>query len=818
MERISEIDRQIEAAERELAELGKRRAAILEQIKALRHQKNKVSSQASPGDVSANDRTFVTNNSSENDKILLFRTLFRGREDVYPRRFESKKTGKSGYQPVCRNEWLRGVCGKPRIRCGNCENRKFLPLTDEIIRNHLLGYDPKEKTRRDFIIGVYPLLPDETCWFIAADFDQSAWMEDVSHFLNTCKSFSIPAVVERSRSGNGGHVWVFFSEPVSAILARKMFSFVLTETMEQRPEIGLQSYDRLFPNQDTMPKGGFGNLIALPLQKSARERGNTLILDDRFEPCLDQWAFLSSIQRMSLGEARTIVDEAVRRGRVVGVRMPVTDELDDEPWTAPPSRMRKQIPIAGPLPKEIELLLDNQIYVAKEDLPAPLKNRLIRLAAFQNPEFYKAQAMRFPTYDKPRIISCCEEFSKHMGIPRGCLDELVDLLQSLKITAKIVDKRFQGNRINLRFHGTLRPEQQSAAEAMLGCDTGVLSASTAFGKTVVAAYLIAQRRVNTLVLVHRKHLLDMWVDRLSKFLRLEHEQIGRIGGGKRKPSGIIDVGIIQSLGKKGVVDDIVGEYGHLIVDECHRIAAKSFEIVARQCKARYVSGLSATVARKDGHHPIIFMQCGPVRYRVDDRKQAAKRPFTHRVAVRKTGFKLSKALSNKADFTINEIYDALIADEGRNNMIFDDVLRTIDEGRSPVLLTERKIHLDFLAARLIPIVKNVIVLKGGMGDKERRSVSAKLSRIPDEDQRIIVATGRYLGEGFDDARLDTLFLALPVSWRGILAQYAGRLHRIHQAKKEVIIYDYADLDVPMLSRMFERRRVGYRAIGYEIDK
>jgi len=818
MERISEIDRQIETAERDLAELDKRRAAILERIKTLRHQRNRISSQASPGYSPVNDRTFVTNNSSEKDKILLFRTLFKGREDVYPRRFESKKTGKSGYQPACRNEWLRGVCKKPKIRCGNCQNREFIPVTDDVIKNHLSGYDPAEKTSRNFTIGVYPLLPDETCWFIAADFDQSAWMEDVSHFLNTCKSFNIPAVVERSRSGDGGHVWVFFSEPVSAILVRKMFSFVLTETMEQRPEIGLQSYDRLFPNQDTMPKGGFGNLIALPLQKTAREKGNTLFLDDRFEPHPDQWAFLSSIRHMSLDEARTIVDEATRRGRVLGVRMPVTDEQDDEPWTAPPSRRRKQIPITGPLPEEIELLLDNQIYVAKDDLPAPLKNRLIRLAAFQNPEFYKAQAMRFPTYDKPRIISCCEEFSKHMGIPRGCLDELVDLLQSLKIKPKIVDKRFQGNRINLPFHGTLRPEQQSAAEAMLGCDTGVLSASTAFGKTVVAAYLIAQRRVNTLVLVHRKHLLDMWVDRLSKFLRFEHEQIGRIGGGKRKPSGIIVVGIIQSLGKMGVVDDIVGEYGHLIVDECHRIAAKSFEIVARQCKARYVSGLSATVARKDGHHPIIFMQCGPVRYLVDDRKQAAKRPFTHRVAVRKTGFKLPEALSNKADFTINEIYDALIADEGRNNMILDDVLRAIDEGRSPVLLTERKIHLDLLAARLIPIVKNVIVLKGGMGDKERRSISAKLSRIPDEDQRIIVATGRYLGEGFDDARLDTLFLTLPVSWRGILAQYAGRLHRIHEAKKEVINYDYADLDVPMLSRMFERRRIGYKAIGYEIDK
>jgi len=747
----------------------------------------------------------------------LFRTLFRSREDVYPRRFESKKSGKSGYQPVCRNEWIRGVCRKPAVRCGNCPNQKFLPVTDEIIRNHLLGRDPAKKSDRDFTIGVYPLLADETCWFIAADFDQSAWMEDISLFAETCRSFDIPSAVERSRSGNGGHVWVFFSEPIPAVLARRMLSFVLTEAMDRRPELGLRSYDRFFPGQDTLPKGGFGNLIALPLQKRAREQGNSLFLDERFVPHPDQWAYLSSIRRMGLAEVRGIVDEAVRRGRVLGVRMAVTDEPDDEPWTLPPSKRRKEPPITGPLPEEVELVLDNQIYVAKEGVPAPLQNRLIRLAAFQNPEFYRAQAMRLPTYDKPRIISCCEEFSRHLGIPRGCLDELLDLFDSLKIRPKVVDKRFGGSRKPFRFHGDLRPEQQVAADALLRHDTGVLSASTAFGKTVVAAYLIASRGVNTLVLVHRKHLLDMWVKRLSQFLQLEPGQNGRIGGGKREPSGCVDIGIIQSLGTKGVVDDIVGEYGYLVVDECHRIAARSFEIVARQCKARYVTGLSATVTRKDGHHPIIFMQCGPVRFRVDDRGQAEKRPFSHRVIVRRTGFELPKALTKRTDVTIHDLYEALITDETRNHMIVEDVIKAIARGRSPVLLTERRKHLDLLAARLEPVLKNVIVLKGGMGEKERCAVSAELARIPDHEERLIVATGRYLGEGFDDARLDTLFLCLPVSWRGILAQYAGRLHRNHEGKSEVIIFDYADLDIPMLAKMYERRRVGYSDLGYEMD-
>ncbi|MCF8145896.1 MAG: DEAD/DEAH box helicase [Deltaproteobacteria bacterium] len=801
-----------------MADLDQRRAEALERLKTLRAEKNRLCvAEAPPGYAPVEGQPFVTNQSSEADKIRLFRALFRGREDVYPRRFESKKTGKSGYQPVCRNEWIRGICRKPAVRCGNCPNQKFSPLTDEVVRNHLLGRDPEKKSDRDFTIGVYPLLPDETCWFIASDFDQADWTADVFQFVETCRRFDVPAAAERSRSGNGGHVWTFFSGPVPAAVARKMYSFILTETMDRRSELGLRSYDRLFPSQDTLPKGGFGNLIALPLQKRAREQGNSLFVDDRFEPHPDQWAFLSSIRRMDLDAVRALVDEAMRRGRVVGVRMAVTDEEDDEPWTLPPSRRRERAPISGPLPEAIELVLENQIYVAKEALTAPLRNRMIRLAAFQNPEFYKAQAMRFPTYDKPHIISCCEEFSRHIGIPRGCLEEVLDLLHSLKIQTTVVDKRFGGNPVDLSFHGRLRPEQQSAAEALLHHDTGVLSASTAFGKTVVAAYLMAARGVNTLVLVHRKHLLDMWVDRLSRFLGIEPREIGRIGGGRREPSGRIDVGIIQSLGTKGVVDDIVGEYGYLMVDECHGIAARSFELVARQSKARYVTGLSATVTRKDGHHPIIFMQCGPVRFRVDDRKQAEKRPFGHRVILRRTGFMLPKVLAERPDLPIHELYKALIGDEARNDMIIQDVVRTVAQGRSPVLLTERRDHLELLAGRLGSLVRNMIVLKGGMGVRQRSVASEELARIQDGEERLIIATGRYLGEGFDDARLDTLFLALPVSWRGTLAQYAGRLHRNHEGKSEVIIFDYADLNIPMLAKMYERRRVGYRNIGYELD-
>jgi superfamily II DNA or RNA helicase len=817
METIKEIERLLSAAESELAKLDGKRQSILEHIKNLK-SKRELIYRGIPQSSSLYRNAPVTNQSSQEERIHLFRTLFRGREDVYPQRFESLKTGKTGYQPACRNEWVKGLCTKPKVKCNDCENREFLPVTDDVIRNHLIGSNPLVKSKRDFVIGVYLLLPDESCWFLAADFDKTTWMEDVSEFLNTCKAYNIPAALERSRSGNGGHIWIFFSEPVPAVLARKMGAFILTETMERRPEIGLDSYDRFFPNQDTMPKGGFGSLIALPLQRKPREIGNSVFLDEKLIPYLDQWAFLSLLPRMHRYEIETLVDEAVSRGRVVGVRMAVTEEDADEPWKMPPSKRRKEPPIGGSLPEKISMVLSNQVYIPKESLSPPLKNRLIRLAAFQNPEFYKAQAMRLPTFNKPRIICCCEDFSRHIGIPRGCLEEVVELLQSLNIKPEVVDERFSGTQIKLNFHGTLRPDQELAAKTMLNHETGVLSASTAFGKTIVAAYLIAQRNANTLVLVHRRQLLDQWISRLSHFLNLDPKKIGQIGGGKRNPTGVIDVALIQSLSRKVIVDDIVGDYGHLVVDECHHIPARSFEMVTGQCKARYVTGLSATVTRKDGHHPIIFMQCGPVRYRVEDRKQAAVRPFRRRVIVRNTDFRLPDSLINRDALSIHELYSALVSDEGRNDMIVDDVLEAVRSKRSPVLLTERRDHLELLVERLSYLIRNVIVLRGGMRQKQRDQIAERIAGIPDEEERIIVATGRYLGEGFDDARLDTLFLALPVSWRGTIAQYAGRLHRSHENKKEVVIYDYADLEVPMLAKMHERRRGGYRAIGYEIDQ
>jgi len=754
--------------------------------------------------------------STPADKIALFRSLFRGREDVFPRRFENAKTGKSGYAPVCGNEWARGLCHKPKVKCAECPARDFLPVTDAVIHAHLID---KDEGGKPFVAGIYPMMLDETCFFLAADFDGKAWQDDITAFRAVCRRHDVPVAVERSRSGNGGHAWIFFVQAIPAALARRLGTFLLTETLDSRPGIGLASYDRLFPNQDTLPQGGFGSLIALPLQGQVREQGNSVFLDDDFRPHEDQWAFLSSIRMLDRMEVEGKVAEAVRQGTLVAVRMAFADDDARDPWTLPPSRRPRETPLTGPLPEVLNAVLADGLYFRKDELTPTLRNRLVCLAAFQNPEFYRKQAMRLSTYATPRVIACAEEYPEHIALPRGSLDDARTLLADAKIGLELRDERHPGTPEPWTFHGELRSEQQKAIDALARHDTGVLSATTAFGKTVVAAWMIAQRGVNVLVVVHTKPLLEQWIERLSAFLGIPAKSIGRFGGGKKNPSGHIDVGLMQSLIRRGVVDDRVGGYGHVIFDECHHLSAPSFEAIARRVKAKYVLGLSATVARKDGHHPVIFMQCGPMRHRVDAKEQAATRAFAHLVHVHPTSFRPPDDMVAETDKRkqFQQLYAALAQDPARNAQIVEDALAALSAGRSPVILTERTDHLDALAALLGPRVENLIVLQGGMGKKALTAARRRMTEIPAGEPRLLLAMGRFIGEGFDDARLDTLFLALPVSWKGIIAQYAGRLHRDHEGKREVVIHDYADLNVAMFANMFDRRCLGYTAIGYDIQ-
>lgn len=763
---------------------------------------NDVDQPRSSGDVKSPSSATVTADSRPDVKVSLFKDLFRGRDDVYAVRWEGRN-GKTGYSPAGDKEWDQA----PSFERGPKKSfriTKLFPLSAEVIRDHLLGRQT---------IGVYPLLQDDSCWFVAIDFDKKSWEADAAAFMKMCHETGVPASLERSRSGNGAHVWIFFASPVQAALARKLASAILTRTMERRYAVGLHSYDRLFPSQD-MPRGGFGNLIALPLQHGPREKGNSVFVDDQLRPFDDQWAFLSSIRRLALDEAQALLRKVYPAGDVINVRHGATDyDGANYPWILPPSERISDKTITDPLPPNISIKLGNMIFVEKKDLPDVFLDRLMRLAAFQNPEFYQAQAMRLSTFGKLRVIACAEDMIHHIALPRGLLQEVLDLCESHRIAVEVTDHRFRGVPFEVEFHGDRRSTQIEAVKAMAAYDEGVLCAPTAFGKTAIAASLIAHRKVNTLVLVHRRQLMDQWRERLALFLALATKDIGQIGGGKNTQTGRLDVAVIQSLIRKGEVKDIVAKYGQVIVDECHHVSAFSFERVLKKAKAKYVVGLTATPVRKDGHHPIILMQCGPIRFNVSSKKHAAASAFQYEVIPRLTEFTVPPEWN---DIGIQDIYTALVHDHQRSDLIVADVVAAIEDGRFPLLLTERTDHLEFLLEKLVRRVPNIFVMKGGMGKKQRDALASEINAVADGLPRVILATGRYIGEGFDDARLDTLFLAMPISWRGTLQQYVGRLHRLHADKRIVRVYDYVDASVPVLNRMYKKRTKAYEAVGYTV--
>ena len=523
-------------------------------------------------------------------KVALFARLFRGREDVFPHRWDKPGKGRSGWAPRCSNEWVPGVCAKPRVKCGECSHQAFLAPADPELLAHLQGRQ---------VMGVYPLLADDTCWLLAIDLDGGSWQADIVALREVCRELGVPPGVERSRSGDGAHLWFFFSAPVSAALARRFGLMLLTEAMGRCSTLGMASYDRLFPSQDTLPRGGFGNLIALPLQHEARKHGHTLFLDEQLEPYEDQWSYLESLERIEPGRLESLVDEADAAGQVLGA---AGEQVDRQaPWRAARSLSNRLA--AASIPGILTGTLAQRLYVRTGGLPAVLLDAMRRLATFSNPVFLERQRLRISTARTPRVIACFEQHGDFLALPRGILGPLREMLAGLDIRLDLDDERSDGVTLDTSFTGELSDIQAEAARGMLGQELGVLCAPPGTGKTVIAANLIAARGRSTLVVVHSKPLLEQWVLRLTQFLDLDVKEIGIIGAGKNKPKGRLDVATVQSLARRKNLEQLLAGYGHVVVDECHHVPAVTAEQVLQSAPARYVTGLTATPYRRDGHRP-----------------------------------------------------------------------------------------------------------------------------------------------------------------------------------------------------------------------
>jgi len=861
---MSELDDKITELESLLFMLRKQSAAIDTEIEETVSQLNKLHVEKSrkkepenefyirPGEGKTNsvcvyplnelpeNRKIVDRTSKLDDKYALFLSLFEGRPDVHAKRFYSKKQNKPGYAPHCLN-WYKLSCPKrqnAKTQCKDCDNQCFSGITKELFVAHAKG-DMKDCSD---VLGAYPLDEDGMCTFIVADFDNDdrGTGEDTVEakrvsfesmratalaFHKQCICLQIPAHLEISRSGYGMHVWLFFSERVSAMQARRLFSIVLTQAMEQFADFNMEAYDRFIPQQDILPKAGFGNLIALPLQGRATREHKSIFVDEEMRAFSDQMQYLSQVRKLSAFELESMVSWFATTSELGKL---VPNEIEEElgkPW----ERKKVEAPLLRTdFYGSVKITYANMLHIEKRSLSPRAQNKLRRLAAFKNPEFYENQRMRLPTWNIPRIITTAEETEEYLSIPRGAREELIGLLNMVGVEYDFQDLSTSGVPLEVEFAGALRDDQPAAAAAMLRHDIGVLSATTAFGKTVIGAYLIAQRKVSTLILVHTTQLLDQWKDALSLFLDIRNEPatrttpkgrtktigvIGQYGAGKKHCSFIVDVVMIQSLHRKQEVPDFVKDYGMVIVDECHWVPAPSFEMILKTVSAKYVYGLTATPMREDGHHAILFLECGPIRYKADAKAQAEKRPFEHYMIPRFTNLHTTALHDGKNALTI---WNDLAIDEQRNELIVKDVIAAVKAGRYPLVLSERVEHVNLLADALTAECENVIVLIGADTKKAKREALERLANLGPSDPFVIVATGKYVGEGFDFPRLDTLFLTLPFKAQRMVTQYIGRLHRLSIGKEDVRVYDYVDIKVPSLERQYLQRIKGYKAAGYKV--
>lgn len=770
----------------------------------------------------------VTSASPARDKLELFRNLFTGRKDVYAHGYR-RKDGEIGYTPACANEWKSGICPKAshqRVKCTECSSRVFPELSDAAIIAHFRGNDDR---LRD-VIGQYVLDKDSNTKVLVIDFDGADWKEATNAIRHVAKSHGIDVAVERSRSGDGAHVWFFFLELVSAKTARDFGSSLITEAAILNKTITFKAFDRMLPAQSTIPEGGFGNLIALPFQGKAQRKGNSIFVDEQFEPFPDQWLYLSQIQLIPRVTVQNLIESIENRSHGIAAAAAANTGVPHS------QRLRKRLPLTPrDFPSSLSVTQADMLYIPEKSLSPAAQMEIRGLATFANPEFYRAQSMHKSVFGKPRLIDLSELRDGYVAIPRGCKTQLEQLLRETGVTAHYSDERKSDNQIVMTFKGALRPEQQIAADQMLIYEDGIMSAPTGFGKTVIGAYLIASIGLPALVIVPKTALITQWKSQLERFIditdnrepvrtpkgRISKRQpplIGQIGGGKNAVSDLVDVASFQSLSCKDpqtgepIVKDLIRNYGLIICDECHHAAAPQLELVLKSAPAKYVYGLSATPERSDGLTRALSMLCGPLRCVIDPKTQAIQQGIQRIVRPRFTGIRLP-AYEPGASF--NQILDLLCAHAARNELIVSDALEAASNGRHPLVLSKRKKHAEELFRLLKDRGHEPILLTGEIDAKERKAI---LNSLPcfEHELRIIVATESLLGEGLDLSYLDTLLIATPISWDGSITQQAGRLHRSHEGKRRVEIFDYVDLSIPMLARMYQKRLKTYAKLGYEV--
>ena len=766
------------------------------------------------------------------DKIAsdFFMMFCRGRKDLYDLRYTNPKTGKNGYYTQCFNRWDRGchIQKKDGVRCKDCELRAYKPVTLPLIKAHMNGTDPNGND----VVAIYPMLENNLCQLLVFDFDNHAkgaeqedyaniddrWKEEINALRRICKNLDVDAVVERSRSGRGAHLWIFFKEMIPARLARK-FGFALLEKGAESVNLkSFKYYDRMIPTQDALPEGGLGNVIALPLQGMALKSGNSAFVDENWNAYEDQLKVLAGTRRLTRQEIEDYLSLWYSTG------FTSEDNGTDAPWDK-----NSEIE-AGSVKGVVRIVLADRIYIDSSGMSNKTKRQLRRMATFSNKQYFQNQAMDMPNYDESRFIYLGSDEGKYIVLPRGLREDILKKFDNAGISYKIEDKRTQGRELNISFKGELRESQIPAAETMLENETGILHAATAFGKTVVCCDMIARRGISTLILVDRADLMNQWIKRLDEFLDIDEELpeyqtktgrtrkrkslIGNLQGAHDTLTGIVDVAMIRSLKKKDGFHPMLKEYAQVYFDECHHAASESAIEVLQEINAKYVYGVTATPKRGDGKEKINEFLLGPIRYRFTAKDRAEEQNIDHLVYPRFTRTVKPHHLS-KTPYG-NDAYELIRNNDVRDEQIIRDVADCVKAGRTPVVLTKYVDHANKLSERLKKYADRLILLTGANGTKVRRAQVKELNEVDDSDSLILVGTGSLLGEGFDFPRLDTLFMATPVSGENVVEQYVGRLNRDYDGKENVIVYDYVDSHIPKFDKMYAARLKAYKKIGYEL--